>query len=258
MRVRQVENVLDLFELFGRDPSPRTLTDLSRELAMPKSSTFNLIETLVERGFLYETRHRGGYFPTRRLHDVALAITDGDLLLGQLHDELERLASATGESVLLSVREGDHVIYVDVVESPSPVRYHAAIGDRRPLFVTSSGKAILMSYSREEQDALLAAAPRLVLHDGTVRTVEELRADLNTARRRGWSEDRSESTHDVMGVGIPLVHGNRRFGIAVAGPLYRVRSRKSEIATLLKTAVARLSQTGAEAGSDEPGRRREP
>ncbi len=130
MRVRQVDNVLDLFELFGRDPTPRTLTDLSQELAMPKSSTFNLIETLVERGFLYETRHRGGYFPTRRLYDVAWRSPTATCCWASCTRNCSFSRAPTGESVLLSVREGDHVIYVDVVESPPRVRYPRV--DRRP------------------------------------------------------------------------------------------------------------------------------
>src|SRR3546814_21193322 len=89
---------------------------------MPKSSTFNLIHTLLVRGYLYETRKRGGYYPTRRLLDLANHIAEGDPLLQGIHGYLEELAAQTGETALLSVREGSDVIYVDVVESASPIR----------------------------------------------------------------------------------------------------------------------------------------
>src|SRR3546814_13755913 len=71
MKVSQAENVLALFELFAKERSPRTLTALAAKLDMPKSSTFNLIHTLLVRGYLYETRKRGGYYPTPRLLDLA-------------------------------------------------------------------------------------------------------------------------------------------------------------------------------------------
>jgi DNA-binding IclR family transcriptional regulator len=54
MRIRQVDNAFDLIELFARQKTPMTLSQLSRALAMPKSSTFNLIDTLLARGLLYE------------------------------------------------------------------------------------------------------------------------------------------------------------------------------------------------------------
>ncbi len=116
MRVKQVDNVLDLLEMFAREKSPRTLTALSTVLNMPKSSTFNLISTLVARGFLYETRPRGGFYPTRRLLDLSRNIMEGDAFLQRIHAELKALAAETGETVLLSARDQSEVVYVDVVE----------------------------------------------------------------------------------------------------------------------------------------------
>src|SRR3546814_12630108 len=78
MKAGQVHNVLALFELFAREKAPRTLTALAQQLDMPKSSAFNLIQTLLDRGFIYETRKRGGYYPTRRLLELARRIAQGD------------------------------------------------------------------------------------------------------------------------------------------------------------------------------------
>src|SRR3546814_4501578 len=84
---------------------------------MPKSSAFNLIQTLLDRGFIYETRKRGGYYPTRRLLELASRIAEGDPFLQNIHGYLESLAAETGETALLAVREHAAVIYVDVVRS---------------------------------------------------------------------------------------------------------------------------------------------
>src|SRR3546814_13320442 len=66
----------------------------------------------------------------------------GDPFLQNIHGYLESMAAETGETALLAVREHAAVIYVDVVESSSPIRYSAKVGDRRSLFTASSGKAI--------------------------------------------------------------------------------------------------------------------
>src|SRR3546814_12247546 len=76
MKAGQVHNVLALFELFAREKAPRTLTALAQQLDMPKSSAFNLIQTLLDRGFIYETRKRGGYYPPRRLLELASRIAE--------------------------------------------------------------------------------------------------------------------------------------------------------------------------------------
>src|SRR3546814_20476156 len=72
-----------------REKAPRTLTALAQQLDMPKSSAFNLIQTLLDRGFIYETRKRGGYYPTRRLLELASRIAEGDPFLQNIHGYLE-------------------------------------------------------------------------------------------------------------------------------------------------------------------------
>lgn len=240
MRVKQVENVLDLFELYARDRAPLTLTAMARALGLPKSSAFNLIETLVERGFLYETRQRGGYYPTRRLFDVGREIMDGDPVLQTIHGELERLAADTGETVLLSLRRNDAVVYVDVVECASPIRYFAKIGDRRPVYTTSSGKAILTTYAARERAALLETFAYVAHQETTLTTPAALSAELDASLRRGWCEDRAEYTPDVMGIGVPLVHGERRYGLAIAGPIYRMGPQREALAATLRAAARRI------------------
>src|SRR5215467_14375968 len=64
MIVRQAANVLDLLEFFVRRKEPATLSEIADSLGWPRSSTFNLIQTLVDRGYLYEPRPRSGYYPS--------------------------------------------------------------------------------------------------------------------------------------------------------------------------------------------------
>ena len=229
MKVSQVENVLTLFELFAREKSPRTLTALAEQLGMPKSSAFNLIHTLLARGFIYETRRRGGYYPTRRLLDLANHIAKGDPFLQGIHGYLEALAAETGETVLLSAREHDDVIYIDVKESSSPIRYSAKVGDRRPLRTASSGKAIIASLGPEERAAVVGSLD-----------AEALAEEIEASIARGWCEDWAKTAPDVMGVGVPLVCGERRFGLAVAGPIYRMQDRRGELAAALQVAAGEI------------------
>ncbi|NGO55620.1 IclR family transcriptional regulator [Allomesorhizobium camelthorni] len=242
MRVKQVENLLDLFEIYARNKAPLTLTALSKVLGMPKSSTFNLIDTLVVRGFLYETKARGGFYPTRRLLDLARSVMEGDPFLERIHGELEALAKSTGETALLSARDNDHVIYVDVVESPALIRYSAKVGDRRPMHTTSSGKAILTTYPPDERERILRSLTYVAHQTTTKTTSKELAANLEEAIARGWCEDHAETTPDVMGLGVPILDGERRFGLAVAGPLYRMQNRRKELAALLQSAARRIKQ----------------
>lgn len=240
MRVKQIDNAFDLFELFAREKQPLTLTAIASRLDMPKSSVFNMLDTLVSRGLLYETRQRGGYYPTQRLSEIATEIMEGDVVLRRIHGELEKLAAETGETALLATRQGPDIVYVDVVESTSPIRYFAKYGERRPLCTTSSGKAILISHPPEEREKIVRSIELVAYQESTLTEPAALLKNLALSVERGWTEDRAEFTPDVMGIGVPLAHGTRRFGLAIAGPLYRMEYQRETLAAKLKTAALRM------------------
>ena len=165
---------------------------------------------------------------------------EGDAFLQRVHGELKSLAANTGETVLLSVRDHGEVVYVDVVESSALIRYFARVGERRPVYATSSGKAILTSYGEAERANILQSLTYVAHEKTTARNSQELAADLEMAIQRGWCEDRAEYTPDVMGIGVPVVHAERRFGLAVAGPMFRMRDRRTDLATQLVATAARI------------------
>lgn len=229
MRVRQIDNALDLFEAYSRDRTPMTLTCIARELDIPKSSAFNIIETLMLRGYLYETHPRGGYYPTSRLADLSRSIAGAELLVHRLHPELEALATETGETVLLSTRDRSDIVYLAAIEPESAIRYAAHVGQRRPLNTTSSGKAILSSYDSAERASILAT----IQADDPALDIARFAQDLAACAERGWSEDHGETMPDVMGLGTPITTGRWRLGLAVAGPIYRIDPRREELLALL-------------------------
>ncbi|MGB6119622.1 MAG: IclR family transcriptional regulator [Mesorhizobium sp.] len=223
MRVRQVDKALDLFELFAQDRNAMTLTAIARELDIPKSSAFNLIETLTIRGYLHQARPRGGYYPTLRLADLARAIVGEDLLIQRIHPDLEELAEETGETALLALREHNEIVYIDVVESKAPIRYPARVGERRPLHTTSSGKAILVSYDERDRRAIIDTFGLLLA------AADRLTTELEAIAQRGWTEDAGETLSDVTGFGTPIAAGRWRLGLAVAGPAYRMQPARDRI-----------------------------
>ncbi|WP_164076102.1 helix-turn-helix domain-containing protein, partial [Stenotrophomonas maltophilia] len=59
MFVRQAANVLEILEYFAKRKKPATLSEVADDLGWPRSSTFNLLGTLTDKGFLYEPASRG-------------------------------------------------------------------------------------------------------------------------------------------------------------------------------------------------------
>ncbi|MGQ9371508.1 IclR family transcriptional regulator [Azospirillum sp. ST 5-10] len=240
MIVKQAENLLAILELFARVKRPRTLSQISEALGLPKSSTFNLLETLETQGFIHEMRLWGGYYPTRRLLALAQEIAQDDPFIDRLRPVLTWLQEQTGETVLLAHRADLETVYLEVIESQHPVRYFARTGDRRPIQVTSGGKAILSCYGAEERARLFAAIPFQKYRDCTLPDAAAVEADIQASIRRGWFENLSEFTADVLGIGMPVVLDGERLALSVAGPNFRLMDKRAEVAARIAEAIEKI------------------
>lgn len=250
MAVRQADNVLRFFEYFAWSQRPTTLTQLSETLELPLSSTSNLVSTLRERGFLFEVRKRGGFYPTRRMHDLTLSILDGDPVLGLVREHMEALREETGETILLAAREGDHVIYLEALESRKGVRYSAKAGETRPIYAISSGKALLSALDDATLRRELAGLDYTEAAEASITDIDALFDNIMAGRKRGWFLNATEFTPEVSAAGVLLDIADQKYGLSVAGPNYRMQGRYDEIAAALARVVAAIKRQVHESGGD--------
>src|SRR5690625_7977720 len=120
--VKSATRVLDLLEFFSATSSPATLTQIARQLGMPKSSTSALLNTLVNRG--YVEADAGGYVLAARYRVSGWVGGPYARLLRSAHPVMIELSEAIRESVFLGVlNERGMVQYLDKVVSSEPFRY---------------------------------------------------------------------------------------------------------------------------------------
>jgi IclR family transcriptional regulator, acetate operon repressor len=230
--VKSASRVLDLFEAFARVGKPQILKEVAGMIGAPMSSTSMLVQTLSTRGYLYSPGG-GEIYPTRRLLEIARLLSDADPLLPRLRPLLEDLRDATEETVVFSKREGARIVYLDVLESPHPIRFAAKPGETRPLHANTAGKAILAEMSHEELRRVLGEEPFEKLTAHTVANYSDLERDLDVGRARGWFLNDGESVSDLVAIGCAARIGESRFGLALIGPRERMRARLEEHAAAL-------------------------
>lgn len=99
--------------------------------------------TLLARGYLYTLSRPRALYPTRRMWYVVSDILDSDPFVERALPHLQRLRDATRETVILGKRQGDGVVYLQVIEGLQPIRYSARAGDFKPLHSSAIGTALL-------------------------------------------------------------------------------------------------------------------
>lgn len=239
MHVRQVANVLELLEFFARRGRTATIAEIADELGWPRSSTFNLIGTLADAGFLYEPFDRRGYYPTPRWLTLAQATAAAEPLPMALQELLADVARDSGETAAVGAPAGAYASLLEVVESTQAVRFFARVGDRVPIQASSVGRALLAQYGHAERKALYRRLGFERYSDTTPVNAESVEAELEEAQRRGYHQSDQEYLADLAGVALPLPLPHRRLAIVLAGPVSRCLGRRAELAAILQDACTR-------------------
>lgn len=239
MHVRQAANVLELLEFFARRGRTATLAEISDGLGWPRSSTFNLVSTLAEAGFLYEPFDRRGYYPTPRWLALAQQVAAAEPLPPAVHELAAEVARQSGETTAIGAPAGVHASLLEVVESTQAVRFFARVGDRIPIHASSLGRALLAQYAPAERQALYRRIGFERYSETTPMSADAVEHALAEAERRGHHQSDHEYLPDLAGVALPLPLPHRRLSIVVAGPVSRCLERRARIAEIMRQAIDR-------------------
>lgn len=236
-----VERTLDFLELFAEEKRTLSLSDISRLLKIPASSCHDVLQTLQERGYIYELAPRAGYYPTRRLLDLARTIADHDPVAVRADILLRAMRDSLDESVLLAKVSGLDATYLLTFEPSHPLRFRANVGDHvRSLYATSGGKAILSGLSARDFGACMKSLTLEPLTKHTITSKPALREDVEAGRQRGWFLNREESLDGVMTLSSVFAWNGMSYIVTIAGPIARIEPRLDWMAGLLVDACHRL------------------
>jgi DNA-binding IclR family transcriptional regulator len=245
-----VERTLDFLELFADQKRPLSLSDISRLLNIPVSSCHDVLQALIERGYVYEVSPRGGYYPTLRLHGVAAAIAENDPVPLRAEPLLRALRDTLDESVLLAQVSGLEATYLLTFEPAHPLRFQQKVGNRvTSLHATSGGKALLGSLDDATLAAVLKAAKLTAFTGSTTTSKPALRKQIELGRSRGYYVNQEESVEGVTTLSATFNWHVSVYIVTVAGPTARL-TPKLDLAGRSLVALCRQldMRTGAAAG----------
>jgi len=182
-----------LAEAGGR---PLTVSDLARQLGLPKSSTANLCLALEGERLL--ARADSGFQLGRRLVELGGAYLSTMDQVHEFYAACRRQPNISRQTARVAVLDGLDVLYLARYDGTQPLRLAANIGDRFPAHCTATGKALLAVLDPRTLDERLRGRQRLVaLTDRSITDPAVLRAELETVRERGYAVDEEESTPGV-------------------------------------------------------------
>lgn len=241
MIVRQAANVLDLLEFFARNRKPANLAEVASSMGWPRSSTFNLLTTLTQRGFLYEPRPRAGFYPSQRWMSLLTTIAETEQLPEDLCEAVNEVARETNETVAICAPAGVNAVLSYVVQSPQLICFTADVGYQMPIHVTAGGRALLSQYSTRERATLLRKIKYTEYSHRSLTSAEQVEAEIKRAATRGWHENVEGYAADMVGVALPAKLRDRPISIVVGGPASRMRRQIAQLAATLLRSLKRCA-----------------
>ncbi|WP_017727099.1 IclR family transcriptional regulator [Halalkalibacterium ligniniphilum] len=222
--VQSVDRALAIIECLAREPKGLGITELSKELKLPKSTVHRLLLTLINRKFVVQDERNGLYALGMQFVSIASSILDSLDIREIARPELERLSLVTNEVIHLCILDVDEVIYIDKVEGDNTIRMHSKIGKRSMLHCTGVGKVLLAAMPEEEVEsiAMKKGLPRFT--ERTLTTIDALKKELDVVRKQGYALDDIEHELGIRCVAAPIYNyqGAVVAAISISGPANRV------------------------------------
>lgn len=240
--VQSVSHAAGLLKALHALGKPATLSELSRRIWLSKPATYALLKTLEIDG-LIERDQNARYRLSWGLYELGSAVTRQVALTKAARMQIDRLATLTGEAVLLGILDHASVLYLDRGELNPSFTMVANIGRRSPLHSNATGKVLLAYQDKKYIDRLVR--DRLVPTTSlTVTDPDQLTAELARVRQSGFALSHQEQEIGLSSIAVPVfAEGGIVAALTIAGPMSRVSGDAlPRLLSALRTAAGEISQ----------------
>jgi len=244
MTVQSIERVFDILELLSKEQNGLQLTEIGRRLDLHKSTVYRLLAVLRKRGYIEKSESTNRYRIGAGFIELSSMYLNNVELKTEAAPYLRKLSQMTKETVFLAMIQDTEVVYLDKFEQFSSLRKYSVIGQRRPIYCTSLGKAMIMHRSEEEIVKLFEGVVFERFTEKTIRDVPALLVELEKCRARGWTMDDEEYEPGVQCIGAPLLdyRGTAIAAISVVWSMYNSKVNPEELAGYVVDIASSISK----------------
>lgn len=202
---KSASRAADILSLISAVKKSLTISEISHTLDIPKSSTSEILYTLVEKSFLEIDNIELKTFKLGiKIFEIGSSFLGKTNLHKLARPFLEELMNVSGETIFLGMENNGEIVYLDKVEGHSLIRSTCIIGGRNSMHYTGLGKALLAAYPIEKATEILANNPLEKKTKYTITNIEDLFKDLQNIRKRGYSIDNREGMEDLFCISAPI------------------------------------------------------
>ncbi len=237
--IQVIDRMAGLLDALAAEQNGASLKILSAETGLHPSTAFRILASLSQHGFVARDE-TGLYLLGPHLLQLAAKVRVGLDVRAVARPEMEWLRDQVGETVNLTVRQGDEMVYVERVTPNRMMRVEQLIGSRAPLHVTAVGK-LMLGEAGAAATRDYAKRTRLPAYTSNTRhNIKTLLEDIGVCSARGYALDDEEAELGVGCIGALIrdATGAAVAGLSVSAPMER---RQMDWVKLVQEAARRVS-----------------
>ena len=237
-RVAAAKRSLAILDILADDGALGT-NEIARRVGTTASTVSRQLGTLVEAGFVERVPETGRYRLGIRLVQLGNAVLARLDVRTVVRPHLQGLVGAVGETATLSVEGDPDAITVDFVAAERYVQGVTRLGRPSIAHATAAGKVMLAFTGRRPKPPLARYTER------TITRLDELEAEVERVRTRGWADAYEEREPELNAIAAPVWSsaGTLAGIVALQGPVRRFgRAKARKALPLLLEHTAEISR----------------
>ncbi len=230
LHATSVERAFAILEFLDGSRRRWNISELSRKLRIPKSTTHVIVLTLERLGYLTLDPRTRDYSLGLKVSGLGRGLMKSLNLPDRALRPMQWLVEATRCTAQLAVMADDQAMYIQKVEGPGVIQFDSYVGKRTNLHCTGVGKVVLAYASEPKQEHILNRKSFAHYTNKTITSPNLLRKELAKVRQRGYAIDDEEEELEVRCVAAPVFSQSGDFmaALAIAGTVGQIREENIE------------------------------
>ncbi len=225
--INSVDRAIDIIEYIFAAEKPVSLTQISKDLSLYKSTVYRTLVTLQNRNFIQQDPDSGNYFLGLKLLLISSHAEPHFDITTVARPYMERLYREFSETVNLSVLSTDsnhryQSVVVDRINGQNRLSSSIRLGSLNECYSCAVGKCLL-AFSKHIDLSVYEDFPMVRHTKTTITTIPDLEKELERVRQNRYALDAEEWEEGLFCIAAPILYnGQAVAAMSISGPASRI------------------------------------
>lgn len=241
---RTIFRAFEALNFIGNNPNGLSLKEITEELGIPKSSAFDIIQTLLELKVIAPSNYNEKkYVLGSAIYSLGMKYVSNANFLNVVEEVLNPLANEFHRNAFVAVMDDTEIVYIYKYVGKDAKLATCNLGTRSDLYSTSLGK-VLLAFANE--DVKRNVIDRITFEKHTKNTIDnkvQLLKELDKVRELGYAIDDREREEHALCFGAPIYDYTQNVVAAISlSDMYSTTINRDELVSKLKECARVISR----------------